>query len=185
MRLDSVGLSGGGEVCPLSSSKIADARCLFMHIYMVSNMAKYMARFSLVLSKTNKLPLDLSSVDIKRIEDIPCCDENGLIVLGEDDKPLIHTDGTGFISEDLALLCPQDFGKAKYVKEEVQKFRHLVEPTDMPSDGSCSEAWNQQPPLLMQCRLFRKGLAVKGTLLLNRKVRFPGPCLHASKNYPD
>ena len=25
-----------------------------------------------------------------------------------DGKPLIHTDGTGYISEDLALLCPKN-----------------------------------------------------------------------------
>ncbi|KAF3319962.1 putative RNA-dependent RNA polymerase 5 isoform X1 [Carex littledalei] len=50
----------------------------------------------------------------------------------------IHTDGTGFISEDLALQCPI------YV-----------------SKGNIQ-------PLLMQVRLFYKGLCAKGTLLVNR-----------------
>lgn len=35
-------------------------------------------------------------------------DEDGNIVYDEDGKPRIHTDGTGFISEDLALKCPQN-----------------------------------------------------------------------------
>ena len=35
-------------------------------------------------------------------------DEDGNIVLDEDGKPRIHTDGTGFISEDLALRCPRN-----------------------------------------------------------------------------
>lgn len=45
-------------------------------------------------------------------------DENGDIVLDEDREPLIHTDGTGFISEDLALKTPKDFTRAKYIKDE-------------------------------------------------------------------
>ncbi|KAK0572333.1 hypothetical protein LWI29_030053 [Acer saccharum] len=39
-------------------------------------------------------------------------DSNGNIVY-RDGKPLIHTDGTGFISEDLALKCPKNVLKGK------------------------------------------------------------------------
>lgn len=35
-----------------------------------------------------------------------------------DGKPLIHTDGTGFISEDLASLCPKDLLKKEYISNE-------------------------------------------------------------------
>lgn len=38
-------------------------------------------------------------------------DEEGKIVCGEDGEPLIHTDGTGFISEDLAMKCPKNIFK--------------------------------------------------------------------------
>ncbi|KAM3220874.1 hypothetical protein P3L10_020142 [Capsicum annuum] len=33
-----------------------------------------------------------------------------------------------------------------------------------------SVSWNREPPLLMQCRLFFNGCAVKGTFLVNRKI---------------
>jgi hypothetical protein len=35
-------------------------------------------------------------------------DKDGNVVYGTDGKPLIHTDGTGFISHDLALKCPKN-----------------------------------------------------------------------------
>ena len=34
--------------------------------------------------------------------------EDGSFVYSEDGKLRIHTDGTGFISEDLALRCPRN-----------------------------------------------------------------------------
>ena len=42
-------------------------------------------------------------------------DVNGNVMY-RDGKPLIHTDGTGFISEDLALECPMNVfkGQAKH-----------------------------------------------------------------------
>lgn len=40
-------------------------------------------------------------------------DEYGHVVCDKDGEPLIHTDGTGFISEDLAMLCAKDFIEAK------------------------------------------------------------------------
>lgn len=36
----------------------------------------------------------------------------------EDGEPLLQTDGTGFISEDLALLVPNDFYDAKFMKDK-------------------------------------------------------------------
>ncbi|KAF8393437.1 hypothetical protein HHK36_021681 [Tetracentron sinense] len=97
--------------CILLKKTIHEARCLFMHVHTVSSMAKYMARFSLILSQTTKLEVDLASVSIEVIEDKPCRDEDGSIVYNEDGKPLIHTDGTGFISEDLALKCKRNISK--------------------------------------------------------------------------
>lgn len=44
-------------------------------------------------------------------------DESGNRI-DRDGKPLIHTDGTGFISEDLALLCPKDLLKRDYISKE-------------------------------------------------------------------
>lgn len=38
-------------------------------------------------------------------------DEEGKIVYSEDGHPLIHTDGTGFISKDLAMKCPKNIFK--------------------------------------------------------------------------
>lgn len=34
-----------------------------------------------------------------------------------DGKPLIHSDGTGFISEDLASLCPKELLKKEFSNE--------------------------------------------------------------------
>jgi hypothetical protein len=45
-------------------------------------------------------------------------DRDGNIVYDKDDKPRIHTDGTGFISEDLALLCPHNFYKGEQIRDE-------------------------------------------------------------------
>lgn len=47
----------------------------------------------------------------------PLQDEDGGYIVDEDGEALILTDGTGFISEDLALMCPQDFGIAKYAND--------------------------------------------------------------------
>lgn len=45
-------------------------------------------------------------------------DTDGNIVYDKDGKPRIHTDGTGFISEDLALLCPHNFYKGEQIRDE-------------------------------------------------------------------
>ncbi|XP_071911032.1 probable RNA-dependent RNA polymerase 5 isoform X1 [Coffea arabica] len=162
VNYDSIAARGNSESYSLCPSNLNKARCHFMHVHMVSSLAKYMARFSLILSKTIKLPVDLSSIVIERIEDIPCRDGNGDEIRDEDGEVLVLTDGTGFISEDLALKCPQNFCSAKFLKdndfEDVLRQERRV------------EDWNRKPPLLMQCRLFSRGLAVKGTLLVNRKL---------------
>ncbi|RVW38366.1 putative RNA-dependent RNA polymerase 3 [Vitis vinifera] len=103
------------ESSALSGKTVHEARCIFMHAHMVSSVAKYMARFSLILSKTVKLDVDLSTVNIQRIDDEPGRDEDGHVVYDEDWKPLILTDGTGFISEDLALRCPNNLCRGKYM----------------------------------------------------------------------
>ncbi|CAI0543502.1 unnamed protein product [Linum tenue] len=124
---------------------IREARSFFMHLDSLPNLSKYMARFSLILSKTIKLDVDLADVFVDRADDILCSDEEGKIVYDKKGKPLIYTDGTGFISEDLARLCP------------------------IVTQGRCLDS-DIGEPLLMQLRLFHKGKAIKGTLLLNKKL---------------
>nr|QCD25904.1 RNA-dependent RNA polymerase 3 [Helianthus tuberosus] len=151
--------------CILFRKTSHEARCLFMHVHMVSSMAKYISRCSLALSNTTKLRVDLTCVHVERIEDIPCRDENGYVVCNEDGEPLIHTDGTGFISEDLAILCEKDFIEAKGTKEENYELKE--ESLGINGKESCIK----EPPLLVQCRLFKDGYAVKGTLLVNKKLK--------------
>ncbi|ONH97965.1 hypothetical protein PRUPE_7G221200 [Prunus persica] len=128
-----------------SNRKIHETRCIFMHAHTVSSVSNYMARFSLILSKTESLEVDWSLVKVEDIDDEYCLDESGNRI-DRDGKPLIHTDGTGFISEDLALLCPKDLLKRDYISKE------YIE------------------PLLLQFRLFYKGRAVKGTFLINKTL---------------
>ncbi|PHT42388.1 hypothetical protein CQW23_16413 [Capsicum baccatum] len=118
VRFESIETCHEGGSYVFSTKRISEARCQFMHVHVVSNMAKYAARLSLILSKTIKLQVNLASVTIERIEDILRRDENGCIIRDEDGEPCIHTDGTGFISEDLAMHCPKDFSKAEYIKDE-------------------------------------------------------------------
>ncbi|KAK9939780.1 hypothetical protein M0R45_016466 [Rubus argutus] len=60
-------------------------------------------RFPRILSKTTTLEVDWSLVNVNEEY---CLDESGNYTY-RDGKQGIHTDGTGFISEDLALLCPK------------------------------------------------------------------------------
>ncbi|KAE9464447.1 hypothetical protein C3L33_03610, partial [Rhododendron williamsianum] len=90
----------------------------------------------------------------------------------EEGEPLIHTDGTGFISEDLALKTPKDFSRAKYINDgNFQRFLDPVNCEEKSPELNGSEVHTREPPLLMQVRLFCNGLAVKGTLLVNKKLR--------------
>ncbi|KAG5600031.1 hypothetical protein H5410_031401 [Solanum commersonii] len=132
VRFESIETCNDGGSYVFSTKRISQARCQFMHVHMVSNMAKYAARLSLILSKTIKLQVNLASVTIERIEDILCRDENGCIIKDEDGEPRIHTDGTGFISEDLAMHCPKDFVKAEYIKDE--NYENFVDIVDLDAE---------------------------------------------------
>ncbi|KAJ0745501.1 putative RNA-directed RNA polymerase [Helianthus annuus] len=165
IRTDSRAPWAEKDGCILFGKTSHEARCLFMHAHMVSSMAKYISRCSLALSNTIKLRVDLTCVHVERIEDIPCRDESGHVVCNEDGEPLIHTDGTGFISEDLAILCEKDFIEAKGTKEENYELKE--ESLGINGKESCIK----EPPLLVQCRLFKDGYAVKGTLLVNKKLK--------------
>ncbi|KAG8636202.1 hypothetical protein MANES_16G110000v8 [Manihot esculenta] len=99
----------------LHGKTIREARSIFMDVDKLPSLSNCMARFSLILSKTVNLEVNLSSVKIEKIDDIPCLDNDGNIVKGKDGKLLIHTDGTGFISEDLALKCPRRVQKGKCI----------------------------------------------------------------------
>lgn len=134
----------------LSHKSIHEARCLFMHIHTVASLKKYITRFTLVLSKTIPFGRDISNVMVSFIKDIPCSRRNKIEADVLNEERLIHTDGTGFISEDLASQCPE----------------HVFEGKD--SSNQSLEA----SPLLIQCRLFYNGYAIKGTLLVNRTL----PC---------
>ncbi|KAL6585996.1 hypothetical protein OROMI_002640 [Orobanche minor] len=171
VRVDSFAPCGYDENYILSNKKISEARRLFMHVHTVSTLEKYMARFSLILSKTIKLEVNLAATVIEKIEDIPFQDENGSIIHDEDGKPVLHTDGTGYISEDLAMKCPKDFSTAKCItNNSFEKHdQNVATAGDMASQKG-AETRNMEPPLLMQCRLFHNGYAVKGTLLVNRKA---------------
>ncbi|XP_057863332.1 probable RNA-dependent RNA polymerase 5 isoform X2 [Cryptomeria japonica] len=129
----------------LFEKSIHEARCMFMHAHTVPNFKRYMARFSLILSKTICFEGDISSPEIVHIKDVPCMDENQNEAKDINGEALIHTDGTGFISEDLASQC------------KIYQGKHFDK-----DSKAC--------PLLIQCRLFYDGYAVKGTLLVNREL---------------
>eukprot|EP01018_Ginkgo_biloba_P002641 Gb_35671 [translate_table: standard] len=157
----------------LFNKPIHEARRLFMHVHTVASLPKYMARFSLILSKTIKFEGDISDVDVKRVKDIPCLDENQNEV-HVNGGPLIHTDGTGFISEDLALQCPRNTYKPKLLKNEhSERTWDCLEMDDeyqVMEESIGTVTNNQAYPLLLQCRLFYNGSAIKGTFLVNKQV---------------
>ncbi|RZC51374.1 hypothetical protein C5167_019794 [Papaver somniferum] len=161
------------ESSGLHDKSVSEARSHFMHIHNISSMPKYMPRLSLILSKTTKIQLDFASVNIEIIKDQPCLDQNGNTVRNQDGDILIHTDGTGFISEDLALLCQRNVRKGKYTSLDGDKRvldRNAAE--EKPSDDKSIRSYTGDPPLLTQCRLFYDGAAAKGTLLVNKKLPF-------------
>ncbi|XP_062149198.1 probable RNA-dependent RNA polymerase 5 isoform X1 [Alnus glutinosa] len=145
----------------LSRKKVYEARSVFMHAHGLPSVTRFMARFALILSKTVKLEVDLASVNIEEIEDVLCKDTDGNIVHDKDGKPHIHTDGTGFISEDLALLCPHNLYKGEQIRDEnIELLAMMKQP----------ESKTREPPLLIQFRLFNNGCAIKGTVLVNKKL---------------
>ncbi|XP_050269513.1 probable RNA-dependent RNA polymerase 5 [Quercus robur] len=154
-----------------SIEMIYEARSLFMHAHRLPSVANYMARFSLILSKTTKLEVDLASVNIQRIEDVLCTDQEGKVVYEKPEKPRIHTDGTGFISEDLALICGNNVHRGERTSDEnIATNPSIVELESNLLAMQRQESKAQEPPLLIQFRLFNNGCAVKGTLLVNKKL---------------
>ncbi|OIW03701.1 hypothetical protein TanjilG_29736 [Lupinus angustifolius] len=157
---------------------------LFMHVHMLANLDKYMARFSLILSKTLTLKIDLATVHVEDIGDIICKDENGNPVYDSNDKARIHTDGTGFISADLAVLCPCNVSEGRDPKNKhIGEITNLVDLEEMSKETGGAECRHQPVDDLISfcqfsyfydmficCRLFHMGSAIKGTLLLNRKL---------------
>ncbi|XVF88617.1 hypothetical protein PTKIN_Ptkin19aG0065300 [Pterospermum kingtungense] len=158
VRFESDASVDAGKDYVLSGKTIQEARCIFMHVHTLKDMAKYMSRFSLILSKTMKLEVNLDDVNVDRITDVLCKDKDGNSVFKKDREPYIHTDGTGYISEDLALQCPNKVFKGSTILEG--KF----------SDMKSTESHHRVPPLLIQIRLFKNGCAAKGTLLVNKKL---------------
>ncbi|CAD5318965.1 unnamed protein product [Arabidopsis thaliana] len=137
----------------LSGMSIHEARMHFMHVHTLPSPANYMARFSLILSKTKKLEVDMTEITVMQIDDIHCHDQSNNDVLDKNGKPRIHSDGTGYISEDLARMCPLNIFKGKSMRSNNIQ-------------GTCV----QEPPLLIQIRMFNDGSAVKGIFLLNKNL---------------
>ncbi|ESR64511.1 putative RNA-dependent RNA polymerase 3 [Citrus sinensis] len=170
VRMESSAFIDMGYQYILSGKTVHEARYMFMHVRTVSSVANYMSRLSLILSKTMKLEVDFSRINIERIEDEPCRDKDGNVVY-KDGEALIHTDGTGFISEDLALKCPTYVYKEKCTNDDsTERSIDRKELEANFSDVARTESHYGEPPLLMQVRLFYNGTAVKGTLLLNKKL---------------
>ncbi|KAK9715405.1 hypothetical protein RND81_06G162700 [Saponaria officinalis] len=159
---------------PDSPEKISvhAARCTFMHAHTVASLSAYMARFSLILSKTIKLDVDLDdSVCIEDIDDIACKNEDGSLVYGEDGKLQILTDGTGYISEDLARLCPTNCFKGTFANNAYfEKYHDAIKLLDESAELSLVKCRQSDPPLLIQFRMFYNGRAVKGTVLVNKQL---------------
>ncbi|CAL5400221.1 unnamed protein product [Camellia sinensis] len=134
VRMESLAPCDEIESYILSKRTVHEARCLFMHVQMVSSLAKYMAR---------------------------------CVVYNEDGDPLIHTDGTGYISEDIALKTPKDFSRAKFINDEnfEKSFLDHANCEEKSLELRGSEAHTREP-----IRLVYNGRAVKGTLLVNRKL---------------
>ncbi|XP_020536474.1 probable RNA-dependent RNA polymerase 5 isoform X3 [Jatropha curcas] len=155
----------------LHGKTIGEARSMFMNVNkLLPSLSKYMARLSLVLSKTLKLDVDLSGVNIEKIDDIQCRDNNGNVLEDKDGKPRIHTDGTGFISEDLASKCPKNVFKGKSNNaSNIEGLLDCIESRKLP-ETKIPEPRNGELPLLIQFRMFNNGGAYKGTFLVNKKL---------------
>nr|CAB3471853.1 unnamed protein product [Digitaria exilis] len=90
-------------------------------------------RFALILSKTITFDVPMSDINVVIIDDELCKDEHGKIATDDGGEALIHTDGTGRISFDLAIKCPVRVFKGNFLKgHELQdtvdpeKHRYLV-----------------------------------------------------------
>ncbi|KAL0803063.1 hypothetical protein Bca101_058239 [Brassica carinata] len=153
IRTDSTSANDMGTPYIFSGKSVYEARMHFMHVHTLPSLANYMARFSLILSKTKKLEVDMTGITFEKIDDIHCHDQNNNDVLDKNGKPCIHSDGTGYISEDLARMCPVNVVRGKCLRSD-----------------KVQEVCAHDPPLLIQFRMFYDGYAVKGTFLLNKKL---------------
>ncbi|KAH1131937.1 hypothetical protein J1N35_003315 [Gossypium stocksii] len=169
VRFESNAAIDDGEEYVLSGKTVQEARSVFMHVHTLPSMAKYMARFSLILSKTMKLEDDLSNLNFMVIGDIPCKDKDEKPVY-KDGKLCIHSDGTGYISEDLALKCPKDVFKGSIMTGANVEIGPIGALMGESPDTMQADSYRRVPPLLIQIRFFYKGYAVKGTLLVNKKL---------------
>ncbi|KAA3457828.1 putative RNA-dependent RNA polymerase 5 [Gossypium australe] len=169
VRFESNAAIDDGKEYVLSGKTVQEARSVFMHVHTLPSMAKYMARFSLILSKTMKLEVDLSNLNFMVIEDIPCKDKDEKPVY-KDGKLCIHSDGTGYISEDLALKCPKDVFKGSIMNGANVEIGPIGALLGESPDTMQADSYRRVPPLLIQIRFFYKGHAVKGTLLVNKKL---------------
>ncbi|KAM5587645.1 hypothetical protein ABKV19_006198 [Rosa sericea] len=169
VRMSSDAAIDMGKFYKLAGKTIHEGRSLLTHVHTGPSLANYMARLSLILSKTVTLEVNWSLVKVEFINEEYCLDESGNPIY-VDGKARIHTDGTGFISEDLALLCPEIAHKGELINNE--HIEGLDDPDDELEDNILE--WKQpgtrtqELPLLMQFRLFYKGYAIKGTFLVNK-----------------
>lgn len=124
----------------------------------------------MILSRSIKLDVDLSNINITMIEDVPCKDEYGNIVLNAEGKPLIHTTGTGFISEDLAMKCPTGIFRGKASKPFELQDNMDFDENDTLIRLANSRGRPTHIPLLMQSHMFSNGCVVKGTFLVDRRL---------------
>ncbi|KAE8718810.1 putative RNA-dependent RNA polymerase 3-like isoform X2 [Hibiscus syriacus] len=166
VRFESNASIDQGKEYILSGKTVKEARSLFMHVHNLESMAKYMARFSLILSKTMKLDVDFDSLRFDEREDIPCTGEG----FEKNGKDRIHTNGTGFISEDLALKCPKNVFKGSITNGANNEIRTIGASMGESPDTKSTESHRGVPPLLLQIRFFYNGRAIKGTLLVNKKL---------------
>nr|VDD35013.1 unnamed protein product [Brassica oleracea] len=171
---DSTSANDFGTPYIFSGKSICEARMHFMHVHTLPSLANYMARFSLILSKTKKLEVDMNGITFETIDDIHCHDENDKDVLDKNGKPCIHSDGTGYISEDLARMCPVHVYKGKCLRSNnvqnpvcILNFKPMFM---LPYILVHSNSYFSKQPLLIQFRMFYDGYAAKGSFLLNKKL---------------
>ncbi|KAL4301789.1 hypothetical protein GQ457_10G000720 [Hibiscus cannabinus] len=170
VRFESNASIDEGKEYVLSGKTVKEARSLFMHVHTLPSMTKYMARFSLILSKTMKLEVDLTNVVFDVKGDERCTDNKGNFVFDKDGNYRIHTDGTGFISEDFALKCPKNIFKGSIMNGANNEIRAIGALMGESPDMESTESHRGVPPLLLQVRFFYNGYGIKGTLLVNKKL---------------
>ncbi|KAE8654669.1 hypothetical protein F3Y22_tig00117048pilonHSYRG01475 [Hibiscus syriacus] len=134
-----------GKEYVLSAKTVQVARSMFMHVHNLPRMAKYMARFSLILSKSMKLEVDLANINFMEIEDISC-------------------------KEYLALKCPRNVYKGSIAGVANVEIGPIVALMGEASDMKSTEFHHRVLPLLLQIRFFYNGYAIKGTVLVNKKL---------------